>query len=342
MIIRAEEPVKVAEAGEQQQENNRKSLTRLQFLKRKSGSSTGGEAQNVSVTPLPLPVHGGDLNSKGPPRLHKRSESFDRSSSRNLIVLKSRKSFGSSPNNHPTGENGIEIKKLIPDMDSESQFKLKERVERRKSIKSTIEEKAMRGEDFWKNMLPQPKPNNQVVTSRDAEEAEDSKQEIGFVNQYTFISQLGEGASGEVKLAMNESDQKLYAVKIMSRKNQNNKVALSRSGNHRLSIVNGIPQEVAMLKKLTHPNMVNLYEVIDDPRIDRLYLVFEYVPGKQFASSSEINPLPIEKCKRYFLNVAKTLLYCHEQGVCHGDIKPENLTIKSKYLILEFHTLYLT
>ncbi len=284
--------------------------------KRSSGSN-GGEAVKGIVS---IP----SVESPKAVRIHKRSESFDRTNSRSFILVRPRKSFGSSPNG---GDGVFEIKKLVPDLDPESQMKLKERSERRKSFKSTIEEKTVRGEDFWKNMLPQPKSNNEVVTSRAAEEAEDSKQEIGFVNQYTFINQLGEGASGEVKLAMNESDQKLYAIKIMSRKSQNKKVALSRSGNHRLSIVNGIPQEVAMLKKLTHPNMVNLYEVIDDPRIDRLYLVFEYVPGKQFASSSEMEPLPIEKCKRYFIDVAKALLYCHEQGVCHGDIKPENLLI---------------
>jgi hypothetical protein len=314
------------------------------LAKRKSGSM-GGEATLVKITPIPSIEHTLRANSiSKSARRHKRSESFgDQTLSVQKLsgLQKSRKSFGSSPQGMIV--DNIEIRPMVPEMDPESAEKFKVRSERRKSIKMNIEEMTSRGEEFWKNMLPQPKPNNEVVTSKDAQEAEDSKQEIGFVNQYTFIRQLGEGASGEVKLAMNESDQKFYAVKIMSRKNQNNKVALSRSGNHRLSIVNGIPQEVAMLKKLTHPNMVNLYEVIDDPRIDRLYLIFEYVPGKQFESSCSMTPLPLEKCKKYFRDVVKALLYCHEQGVCHGDIKPENLLIspEDQIKISDFGVSYL-
>lgn len=38
-------------------------------------------------------------------------------------------------------------------------------------------------------------------------------------------------------------------------------------------------QEIAILKKLHHPNIVNLVEVIDDPSTDSLLLVMEYVEG---------------------------------------------------------------
>ena len=38
-------------------------------------------------------------------------------------------------------------------------------------------------------------------------------------------------------------------------------------------------REIAVLKKLSHPNIVNLVEVIDDPAADSLLLVMEYVEG---------------------------------------------------------------
>lgn len=205
----------------------------------------------------------------------------------------------------------------------------KARRQSRKSIKFEIEERSARGEFFWKDRLPEPKKENVVVVCMDAKEVEDSKQEIGFVNQYVFIRDLGEGSSGEVKLVLNETDQKLYAVKILSRQSQQKRVSLSRRGNTRLSFFNGLPQEVAILKRLTHPNMVNLYEVIDDPRIDRLYLVFEYVPGTQFPSSTEMEPLPIYKARRYITQVVNGLNYCHQEGVCHGDIVAFSIYLKS-------------
>lgn len=39
-----------------------------------------------------------------------------------------------------------------------------------------------------------------------------------------------------------------------------------------------IRHEIAILKKLDHPHVVELYEVLDDPSKDGLYMVFEYCP----------------------------------------------------------------
>lgn len=35
-------------------------------------------------------------------------------------------------------------------------------------------------------------------------------------------------------------------------------------------------REIAIMKKLNHPNVVHLYEVIDDPRSNQVYLILEY------------------------------------------------------------------
>lgn len=40
---------------------------------------------------------------------------------------------------------------------------------------------------------------------------------------------------------------------------------------------NAIEQEIAIMKKLDHENIVKLYEVLDDPSVDKLYIVMEYV-----------------------------------------------------------------
>ena len=38
-------------------------------------------------------------------------------------------------------------------------------------------------------------------------------------------------------------------------------------------------REIALLKKLHHPNIVKLVEVLDEPKEDILYMVFELMPG---------------------------------------------------------------
>ena len=51
--------------------------------------------------------------------------------------------------------------------------------------------------------------------------------------------------------------------------------------------MNGVKHEIAVLKKLRHPNIVPLYEVIDDPGRNKLYLILEYVPGGVLCRSGE-------------------------------------------------------
>ncbi len=48
-----------------------------------------------------------------------------------------------------------------------------------------------------------------------------------------------------------------------------------------------VQREVAIMKKLVHPHLVKLFEVIDDASKDALYLVLEYVPG---GAIMEYNP----------------------------------------------------
>lgn len=44
--------------------------------------------------------------------------------------------------------------------------------------------------------------------------------------------------------------------------------------------------------------------------------------------------LPLDKARRYFVQLVKGLRHCHHKGVCHGDLKPENALIKNGVLKL--------
>ncbi len=41
--------------------------------------------------------------------------------------------------------------------------------------------------------------------------------------------------------------------------------------------LNDVEREIAIMKKLDHPNVVKLIEVLDDPTHDRLYIIMEYL-----------------------------------------------------------------
>eukprot|EP01104_Vermistella_antarctica_P006399 TRINITY_DN170_c0_g2_i1.p1 TRINITY_DN170_c0_g2~~TRINITY_DN170_c0_g2_i1.p1 ORF type:complete len:423 (-),score=88.88 TRINITY_DN170_c0_g2_i1:19-1287(-) len=81
------------------------------------------------------------------------------------------------------------------------------------------------------------------------------------------------------------------------------------------------------MKKLSHPNIVKLYEVIDDPSHERLFLVLQYVEGGAIMDKSMSNPVDEGTARRYMHDILHGLLYLHKQKIIHRDIKPENLLV---------------
>ncbi|BBN00703.1 hypothetical protein MPTK1_2g01330 [Marchantia polymorpha subsp. ruderalis] len=157
---------------------------------------------------------------------------------------------------------------------------------------------------------------------------------LKYVNQYIVIKVLGCGTYGKVKLCLNTMDCKLYAVKIVHRK------WLTRRslGGTTENVGQGAMREIAIMKKLNHPNIVALHEVIDDPSKRKLYLVLEYIEGGPILGNDKWRPFPEEKARSFFRDMCKGIDYLHFNKVVHRDLKPGNLlqTLDGKIKISDF------
>lgn len=69
-------------------------------------------------------------------------------------------------------------------------------------------------------------------------------------------------------------------------------------------------REIAILKKLDHPNVVKLVEVLDDPVEDHLYLVFELLERGQVLEVPTEKPLTPDQAWTYFRDVILGIEYC--------------------------------
>jgi serine/threonine protein kinase len=90
-----------------------------------------------------------------------------------------------------------------------------------------------------------------------------------------------------------------------------------------------LENEIAVMKKMNHPNIVQLYEIIDDPTYNKLCLVMKYISGGTLADLVKAKgALPIDLSLKYFRELIAGLDYCHDIAqIIHRDIKPENLLI---------------
>ncbi|CBQ69711.1 related to calcium/calmodulin dependent protein kinase C [Sporisorium reilianum SRZ2] len=91
-----------------------------------------------------------------------------------------------------------------------------------------------------------------------------------------------------------------------------------------------IRHEIAILKKLHHPHVVKLFEVLDDPSKDSLYMVFEYCPDGTVIDvklNHRVQPLPEDVARLYFVQILMGIEYLHENEIVHRDIKPDNILL---------------
>lgn len=114
-----------------------------------------------------------------------------------------------------------------------------------------------------------------------------------------------------------------------------------------------VANELQILSKLHHPNIVQALEIIDDLDCRKLYLVTEYLGGGQllnhdpktlrFFNPKTDAPWQADKALAYARDVATGLSYLHNLGVIHRDIKPENLLLTedgARCVIVDFGVAY--
>eukprot|EP00826_Nyctotherus_ovalis_P035674 TRINITY_DN3081_c0_g1_i16.p2 TRINITY_DN3081_c0_g1~~TRINITY_DN3081_c0_g1_i16.p2 ORF type:complete len:222 (+),score=60.46 TRINITY_DN3081_c0_g1_i16:1098-1763(+) len=135
---------------------------------------------------------------------------------------------------------------------------------------------------------------------------------------------MGRGSYGTVKLCVDTVLHKQVAMKIMNKTRLKRLFVAKNTTAYKL-----LETEIAVMKKMNHPNIVRLYEIIDDPDYTDLFIIMEYISGGSLHSMiRETGALPLEKTWKYFRDLIYGLEYCHEvAGIIHRDIKPENLLV---------------
>jgi calcium/calmodulin-dependent protein kinase kinase 2 len=102
-----------------------------------------------------------------------------------------------------------------------------------------------------------------------------------------------------------------------------------------------IKEEIAIMKKLHHPSLCMLIEVLDDPREDSLYMVMEMCKKgiiMKVGLDQVSDPYDDESCRCWFRDLILGIEYLHAHGIVHRDIKPDNclLTEENVLKVVDF------
>ena len=132
--------------------------------------------------------------------------------------------------------------------------------------------------------------------------------------------EIGKGAYAVVKFSTHKPSSKKVAIKIYD------KVKLNDVHKR-----NAVKREIEVLKKLDHPNVVKLHEIIET--IKQTFLIMELVQGTSLLTYLKAKPnrrAGLENTRVIFNQLTTALNYCHTKHICHRDIKLENIIIEEK------------
>ncbi|KAG7214012.1 hypothetical protein KM043_001382 [Ampulex compressa] len=153
-----------------------------------------------------------------------------------------------------------------------------------------------------------------ATTSHNEVSQEFSVNKLIRVGYYELEKTIGKGNFAVVKMATHVVTKSKVAIKIID-KTKLNEENLAK-----------IFREVYIMKRLRHPHIIRLYQVMETEKM--IYLVTEYAPGGEIFDHLVRNGrMPEPEARRIFRQIVLAVCYLHQQRVVHRDLKAENLLL---------------
>ncbi|CAD8055783.1 unnamed protein product [Paramecium sonneborni] len=186
--------------------------------------------------------------------------------------------------------------------------------------------------------VPQRLKIKETVNLRKSQTIEGEKK----LNDYILKQVLGQGTFGKVRLA--EKNLQNYAIKILNKSRLKKQREYYTDSNGVVKIKNAfqnVAKEIAIMKKLRHPNIIRLYEIIDSPNSNKMYMVMEYAQNGQlidwdedlgqFVLTNQDFQITEDKLRLICRDIIKGIYQMHELGIVHRDLKPQNILFDLKF-----------
>ncbi|CAD8168516.1 unnamed protein product [Paramecium pentaurelia] len=140
------------------------------------------------------------------------------------------------------------------------------------------------------------------------------------LDNYIIEQSIGKGTFGKVYRGLHKPTQQFVAIKILEKSKIEQPADFTR-----------IQREIHILRKLRHPNIVQLYEILESET--KIYLIMEFVSGGElFQHIVKNKRLSENEAAALFSQIIEAIEYLHSLKVAHRDLKPENLLLENNNL----------
>jgi serine/threonine protein kinase len=138
------------------------------------------------------------------------------------------------------------------------------------------------------------------------------------IGPYEILEEIGRGGMGIVWKARHRLTGRLAAVKVLRSEDA--------SEEERARFLN----EARAVAALSHPNIVQIYEVSAPPEGEGVtFVALEYGAGGNLAAHIDGTPLPPREAAVLLQALADAMAHAHEAGIIHRDLKPANVLLAS-------------
>ena len=156
--------------------------------------------------------------------------------------------------------------------------------------------------------------------------------------EFTAIQQFGSGGFGKVFLAIRGEEKKFYVLKTLN----------DESGKEEREILSSLHNEIKILKKLSDISANSFIPTLYYPdsndsieknqQSEKPFLAIDFFKNGNLFEYIADNPLIEKHAKVMFKKIVKCVEFCHNNKICHFDIKPTNIMLDKKFepFIIDF------
>ena len=140
-----------------------------------------------------------------------------------------------------------------------------------------------------------------------------------IASKYLKIKEISNGTYAKLYIVQRKTDFKLYCCKEILKS--------------KVEDLYNFRNEINILSKVDHPNIIRIFEIFEDSRY--ISIIMGYCTGGDlFQKINELaekdQAFSEKEAVKIFKQLMSAVSYCHSQGICHRDLKPDNIIFVNK------------